>query len=119
MSHEIKLGFGLIVVCFCIAGYVGAMIFPFPIIGDIIDTAEIKSGRSLSGPYSGAYNFVLSSAAATAMLVVTSILEIFGAQEPISFAIIFVLGAILLVCSLLFFKKVNIIGTEKRSKKTN
>jgi GPH family glycoside/pentoside/hexuronide:cation symporter len=116
MSHEVKLAYGLVVVCFCLMGYVGAMIFPFPIISDIIDTAEIKSGRSLSGPYSGAYNFVLSSAAATAMLVVTSILEIFGAQEPISFAMIFALGAILLVCSLLFFKKVNIIGTDQRSK---
>jgi Na+/melibiose symporter-like transporter len=114
MPHLIRMIFGFIIVCICLTGYVGSMIFPPAIMSDIIDTAELRTGRSLSGAYSGAYNFNLSIAAAFSMLIISVLLEIFGPKASISYALIYIFGAGLLIVSYFIFQKVEIVGTDNR-----
>ena len=116
LPHEIVIIYGFTIVCILLLGFVGSQIFPWAILSDIIDSAEIRTGRSLSGPYSGAYNFVLSSAAATSMLIISIVLEIFGPTEKISYALVFMLGSILLAIAVFIFQKVKIVGTDQRQR---
>jgi len=116
MDHSLMIVIGMIVLCFCLVGYVGVMIFPMAIISDIIDTAELKQGRSLSGSYMGAYNMVLSFGSATSMLIVSIFLQNFGPAEPLSYGIIYLVCGFLLVFGFIVFQKVSIVGTEERTK---
>ena len=116
LDHSAIITFGIIIVCGCLVGYVGVMIFPIAIMSDIIDTAELKSGRSLSGSYMGAYNMVLSIGSAISMIIVSIFLELFGPAEPLSYGIIYLVCGFLLVGGLFIFQKVSIVGTEERTK---
>lgn len=115
MEHETMIPIGMVIVSACLVGYVGVMIFPMAIMSDIIDTAELKSGRSLSGSYMGAYNMVLSFGSAASMLIVSILLEVFGPAEPISYGIIYMVCGFLLVGGFFLFQKVKIVGTEERT----
>lgn len=112
--HETIFIIGLFLVSLVLFGYVGSMIFPWAIVSDIVDNAERKMGRPLSGPYAGAFNLVLSFAAATSMLMVSIMLELYGAEATASYAFVFLLGIFLLVPAVLIFQKVIITGTESR-----
>ncbi|MHA1148690.1 MAG: MFS transporter [Promethearchaeota archaeon] len=116
MEHDLKVFYGFFVVGICLLGYVGSMIFPWAIVGDIVDSAELKTGRSLSGPYVGGFNFVLSFAAATSMLMISIFLELWGPQSPTAYALVFVFGAFLLGISVIIFQKVLIVGTDQRKR---
>lgn len=118
LSHEIVFILGLFLVSFVLMGYVGSMIFPWAIVSDIVDTAEAKMGRALSGSYAGAFNLILSFAAATSMLMVSVLLELFGAESKIAYALVFLIGVFLLVPAVLLFQKVNITGTHRRKDKS-
>ena len=92
------------------------MTFPFAIMGDLIDSAESKAdGKSLSGTYSGAFIMIGSLAAALSMLIVSIILQLFGPESPISYALIIsVVGSGLILIAVIIFQKVPIVGTEQR-----
>ena len=89
------------------------MIFPFAITADLIDAAELKTGKTLSGAYSGAFTMMGSIASGTAMLIISSFLEILGAQNPLSFAVILEVGAGLMVLAFILLQKVTISGPKK------
>ncbi|MGV9198951.1 MAG: MFS transporter [Promethearchaeia archaeon] len=115
MSHLARMIFGFLIICICLTGYIGSMIFPPTILSDIIDSAELRAGRSLSGSYTGAFNFNSSIAGACSMFLISVLLELFGPQASISYALIYLFGAFLLVLSYLIFQRVKIVGTENRN----
>jgi len=114
MPHHIRLIFGFIIVSVCLVGYVGSMIFPPAIMGDIIDSAELTTGKKLTGAYSGAWMLVLSFGEGFSMLLISVFLEIFGPESSLSYALIYLFGACLLSVSYIIFQKIIIVGTEKR-----
>ncbi|MHA1342431.1 MAG: MFS transporter [Promethearchaeota archaeon] len=116
ISHEFMLIIGLILLSTSLFGMIGAMIFPMAIMSDIIDTAELETGKKLSGSYTGAYFMTSSLAGATSMFFITLFLEIFGAESRFSYIIIFITGAFILLISILILKKVIVVGTEHRTK---
>ena len=103
-------------VCLCLVGYVGTMIFPFAIMSDIIDTAELETGKSLSGSYTGAFNMMSSFGSATSMLIISIFLELLGSENRISYAIIFLFGSFLFIFSIIILKKVIVVGTKQRKR---
>ncbi|TFG22134.1 MAG: MFS transporter [Promethearchaeota archaeon] len=116
MTHQLTFIFGVAIICLCFCSLVGTMTFPFAIMGDLIDSAESKAdGKSLSGTYSGAFIMIGSLAAALSMLIVSIILQLFGPESPISYALIIsVVGSGLILIAVIIFQKVPIVGTEQR-----
>ena len=112
MPHGLLFGVGIILVSLCLCSLVGTMVFPFAIMGDIIDQAEEATGKNLSGSYSGGFTMMGSLASGTAMLIISIFLEIFGPEAPISYAFILALGAAFIVVAIFLFQKVKIVGTE-------
>ncbi len=108
LGHACTVIIGMVLVSLCLIGFVGAMIFPATIMSAIVDEAEKRSNKSLSGSYAGAYSMVLTGGSATSMLIVSLFLEIFGAEEKISYIGFFLFGAVLIALSLFVFKKVRI-----------
>ena len=117
MTHELILVIGLVLVGLCLIGFVGAMIFPATIMSAIVDEAELKSGKSLSGSYAGAYSMVMTAGSATSMLIVSLFLEVFGSEAKISYVVIFLFGAVLIALSLYLFKNVRIKSDEAKKSK--
>ncbi|MCP4763324.1 MAG: hypothetical protein GY870_16235, partial [archaeon] len=99
---------GMVLVSLCLIGFVGAMIFPATIMSAIIDEAESTSNKSLSGSYAGASSMVMTGGSATSMLIVSLFLELLGPEEKISYVVIFLFGAVLIILSLYLFRKVRI-----------
>lgn len=116
MPHALLLGIGITLITLCLCSLVGTMVFPFAIISDIVDQAEIRTGKSQSGSYSGAFTMMGSLASATAMLIISIFLEIYGPEAAISYGFILVLGACFIVIALILFQKVEIVGTEHTTK---
>jgi len=87
------------------------------LISDLIDTAELKTGKSLSGSYLGAFTMVGSFASASAMLIISVFLELYGTESPIGYIVLLsIIGVSLIVAALIIFQKVQIVGTEQRRK---
>ncbi len=118
MTHQLMFIFGLSIICLCFCCLVGTMTFPSAITGDLIDSAESKAGgKSLSGTYSGAYIMIGSFAAALSILIISIILQLFGPESPMSYALILsVVGTGLILIAVIIFQKVPIVGTEERQK---
>ncbi|MFW9897639.1 MAG: MFS transporter [Candidatus Thorarchaeota archaeon] len=118
MAHVIIFVLGITIISLCLCCLVGTMIFPFAIIGDMIDSAELKSeGKSLSGIYSGAFIMTGSLASATSMLIISIFFELFGPESPISYGLILALvGTGLILVAVVIFQKVQIVGTKERYK---
>ncbi len=120
MAHEINLAVGIFIIALCFCSLVGTMVFPFALISDLIDTAELKTGKSLSGSYLGAFTMVGSFASASAMLMISVFLELYGTKAPIGYIVILsIIGASLIVAALIIFQKVQIVGTDQRRKQKN
>ncbi len=117
MPHEVLFAVGIVLISLCLCSLVGTMVFPFTIISDIIDQAELTTKKNLSGSYSGAFAMTGSLAAGTAMLIISIFLEIFGPEAPISYAFILALGAAFIFVAIFLFQKVKIVGTAKTMKK--
>ena len=91
------------------------MIFPLAILSDLIDSAETKSGISLSGSYSGAFIMIGCFATGTTILIISFFFEIFGPTSPISYGIILSgMGTILIIIATILFHKVQITGTKQK-----
>ena len=114
MDQGTLIVLGTLVMSLCFVGFVGTMIFPFAITADMIDKAELKTGRALSGAYSGAFTMMGSLASGTSMLIISSFLEAFGPQNPLSFAVILGIGAVLMVVSIFVLQKVEISSSEQK-----
>ncbi len=111
--------FGLIIYTLCLIGKIGIIEFAAAIGGDIIDSAELESGKSVSGSYTGAGSLIGSLAGATSMIIITIFLQMFGSQSKMSYAIIFIVGALLFGLGAILFQKVSIVGTERRKINSN
>jgi Na+/melibiose symporter-like transporter len=114
MPSEVVIIVGILLISLCFCCSVGTMVFPFAIMSDLIDNAEIKTGKTLSGSYSGAFIMMGSLASASSVLIISVNLELYGAEVAFGYIIILsVIGPFLLVVSLLVFQKVQVIGTHK------
>lgn len=114
MPHELLFGLGLVLISLCLCALVGTMVFPFAIISELVDLAEEKTGKSMSGAYSGAFTMMGSLASGTAMLIISIFLEIFGPEAPISYGFILAMGAFFIVVALIIFQKVQLKGTSNK-----
>lgn len=115
MANEVILIVGILLIALCFCSSVGTMVFPFAIMSDLIDNAELESGKLLSGSYSGAFIMMGSLAAATSLLIISVILELFGPEASLGYIIILsIIGTALLFVALIIFQKVQLIGTNKR-----
>ena len=103
---------GMVLVGLCLIGFVGSMIFPPTIMSAIVDEAEKRTHKSLTGSYGGAYSMILTAGSATSMLLVSLFLDIFGAEAKISYVVFFLFGAVLLALSLVIYRKVRIGPVE-------
>ncbi len=110
---------GLIIYTICLVGKIGIIEFAAAISSDIIDSAELEHDRSVSGSYTGAGSLIGSFAGATSMIIITSFLQVFGAQSKSSYAIIFLVGALLFGIGVIIFQKVSIVGTNRRKISSN
>ncbi|TFG27137.1 MAG: MFS transporter [Promethearchaeota archaeon] len=109
MSNEIILVVGILLIAFCFCGMVGTMVFPFAIMSDLIDNAESKNSKKLSGSYSGAFIMMGSLAAATTLLIISFVLELFGPEASLGYIIILsILGSSLLFVAFIVFQKVQL-----------
>jgi len=108
MEQQLLIVVGTTILSLCLVGLVGTMIFPFAITADLIDQAEERTGKSLSGAYSGAFTMMASLASGTSMLIISGFLEALGPQNPLSFAVILLIGAFLMVISVLLLQKVQL-----------
>ena len=114
MDHTVVFIIGIIVLSFGLIVLVGSMIFPYPILADIIDSAEEKTGRNLSGSYQGSLNLFGALGSGTAMIISTSFLQAYGEESSVPYMIIFFLGGFFLLAGLLLFRNVVVVGTEER-----
>jgi len=113
MTNEMILIVGILLISLCFCSLVGTMVFPFAIMSDLIDNAEIKTGKVLSGSYSGAFIMMGSLAAASSVLIISVNLEIFGPEPSLGYIIILsIIGSTLLFVALIVFQKVQLIGTD-------
>lgn len=114
MDHSILVFIGIIILSVSLISLVGSLLFPGPILADIIDSAEERTGRSLSGSYQGSMNLFGALSSGTAMMLSTAFLQVYGEESPIPYLIIFSLGGLFVLIALLVFRKVEIIGTKER-----
>ncbi|TFG08497.1 MAG: MFS transporter [Promethearchaeota archaeon] len=111
MDHLTLFILGSILISFTLCTLVGTMVFPFAILSDIVDAAEIEAGRSLSGSYSGAFTMVGCLASGTAMLIISFAFEIFGPTASISYGVILSgMGTLFIIFAIIVFQKVQIKG---------
>ncbi len=116
MPNEIILIVGILLISLCFCSSVGTMVFPFAIMSDLIDNAELKTGKMLSGSYSGAFIMMGSLAAASSVLIISVNFELFGPEAALGYIIILsFIGPTLLFVALIVFQKVQ-IGTNKLAK---
>ena len=80
---------------------------------NLIENAEQKTSKPLSGSYSGAYLTVASLASATAMLLVSVFIQFLSAENPITYAVIMAFGALLIVIAVIILQKVQVITKNK------
>jgi len=119
MPDEMILIMGILLISLCFCSSVGTMVFPFAIMSELIDNAEIKTGKILSGSYSGAFIMMGSLAASSSLLIISINFELFGPENALGYIIILsVIGSILLIIALIVFQKVQIIGMDKSVKKS-
>ena len=96
---------------------IGTMVFPYVLVASCIDDAELEhqaQNKSLSGLYTGVYSMIGSFSSAFAMLIVAVGLEIFGPEEAIGYIVLIsIIGPIMIIVSLLFFRKVKITDNNQ------
>jgi Na+/melibiose symporter-like transporter len=97
---------GLIIAAFCLATFIGALIYPMAIVSNIIDLANERTGRNLSGSYMGSMTMITSLASACGVFIISIFLELLGSEKNISFLALFLLAGFLNLISYYFFKRV-------------
>ena len=113
MTIELILIVGIILISICFCSLVGTMVFPFAIMSDLIDNAELKADKILSGSYSGAFIMMGSLASATSLIIISIILELFGPETSFGYILVLsVIGSSLLFVALIIFQKVQLKGTN-------
>ena len=117
MSREEIFITGVIIFTLCFIAMIGTMVFPYVLVASCIDDAELEhqaQNKSLSGLYTGVYSMIGSFSSASAMLIVAVGLEIFGPEEAIGYIVLIsIIGPIMIIVSLLFFRKVKITDNNQ------
>jgi probable glucitol transport protein GutA len=120
IPSELVIIIGILLISLCFCSSVGTMVFPFAIMSDLIDNAEIKTGKILSGTYSGAFIMMGSLASASSVLIISVNLELYGPEAALGYIIILsLIGSTLLFVALIVFQKVEMKGTKKSEKNQN
>lgn len=91
--HDLILWFGLVIVCLIICDLIGIMGLPLAIVSKFVDKAKQTSANPISGVYTGVFIMFGSFSAAFSMLFASAILQIFGPENPVSYILIFLIGA--------------------------
>jgi len=113
MTIELILIVGIILITICFCSLVGTMVFPFAIMSALIDNAELKADKVLSGSYSGAFIMMGSLASATSLIIISLFLELCGPETSFGYIIILsFIGSTLLIVALIIFQKVQLIRTN-------
>ncbi len=108
MTQLLVFVLGVSIVSILVSCLVGAMIFPLAISSNIIEHAEIRSGNSLSGSYYGAISTILALGSAMAMLLVSIFLQILKVENPITYGVIMVFCAVLIIIAVIILRKIEI-----------
>ena len=106
MPHDLMLVFGFIIICLILCCLVGIMGLPLAIVSHFVDKANQASEASLTGAYTGIFIMFGSISAAISMLLVSFLLQLFGPENPFSYASIFLIGAGLVFIALMIFRKI-------------
>ena len=106
IPHELVVCFGLLIIFLIICDLIGIMGLPLAIISKFVDKAKQTSDAPVSGAYTGVFIMFGSFSAALSMLFVTSLLQIFGPENPVSYVLIFIIGAGLITVALNIFRKI-------------
>ena len=108
MPFSLKFMLGILIVSFSFIGFVGAMIFPVAIVSSLIDIAQKRDKKNLSGSYLGSFTMTSSLAGGAGMLLISIFLQFFGPEASVSYVLILLLGGILVFIASLIFKNVNL-----------
>ncbi len=108
MDHLLLLIIGTIFVSIIACSLIGAMVFPLAITSNIIEKAEIKTGKSLGGTYYGTYSTIAALAAATAMLLVAIILQVLTTESPVAYGVIMGCNALLILIATIILQKIEL-----------
>lgn len=106
MSHELRFILGIILIFLILCSLVGVMGLSLALLSRLIGYALQDTKNSLSGSYSGAFMMIGSFSAAVSMLFISFLLQTFGVENPTSYALIFISGALLVVIAIGIFQKV-------------
>ncbi len=108
MDHLLIFIIGTILVSIIACSLIGAMVFPLAITSNIIGKAENKTGKSLGGAYYGTYSTIAALASASAMLLVTIILQTLTTESPVAYGVIMGCNALLILIATICLKKVEL-----------
>lgn len=108
MSHEMKFILGIILIFFILCSLVGVLGLSLALVSKLMGYAIKNTKKNLSGSYSGAFMMVGSFSAASAMLFISLLLQTFGVENPISYVLIFIFGAILILIAVSLLQKIKI-----------
>jgi hypothetical protein len=79
---------------------------PLAIVSKFVDKAKKTSNYPISGAYTGVFIMFGSFSAAFSMLFISSLLQIFGPENPVSYVFIFIIGAGTIAIALKIFVKI-------------
>ncbi|MHA1342432.1 MAG: MFS transporter [Promethearchaeota archaeon] len=113
MTHVFYLILGIIFISLCIVAFVGTMIYPLAIVSNIIDTAQERTNKNLSGSYMGTFTMSTSLATALGVFFTAFFLQILGEKSDFSYIFIFFIAGVLIFFSMIIFNKVIIRVSKK------
>jgi Na+/melibiose symporter-like transporter len=106
ISHNLILWLGLLLIWLIICDLIGIMGLPLAIVSKFVDKAKLNSKNSVSGAYTGVFIMFGSFSAAFSLLLVSSLLQTFGPENPVSYILIFLIGAGTIAIALKIFLKI-------------
>ncbi len=108
MDHFLILIIATILVSIIACSLIGAMVFPLAITSNIIEKAEIRTGKSLGGAYYGTYSTITALGAATTMLLVAIILQTLTTESPVAYGVIMGCNALLILIATIILQKIEL-----------
>ena len=113
VPESLIMPIGLLIAAFCLATFIGALIYPMAIVSNIIDLAHERTGKNLSGSYMGSMTMTTSLASACGIFIISIFLEWLGSENSLSFLSLYLLAGFLNLISYYFFKKVKTAKARK------
>ncbi len=108
MDHLLILIIATILVSIIACSLIGAMVFPLVITSNIIEKAEVRTGKSLGGTYYGTYSTMAALAAATTMLLVAIILHTLTTESPVTYGVLMGCNTLLVLIATIVLQKIEL-----------